>query len=733
MTVLAPPQLARSPETIPVTFYKNCRDTKPTKLGTLQDLFDAINSGKGYNPSLREQSDSNKEQYQKSKSKLPGFSIGKFSSRNDSKCVTYSGLMGFDIDKISSSELMYKLLEEVKKIDFIYAAFPSVSGLGLRLLVYTAATAESHKSFYKHIVLLLKKSLGDGQQFHIDSSTSNISRLWYYSALKNEELYINVSSRIIKTIPVPTKKTTAGFTHNGLKSKNQNTTEKKQSLTEAQKFELVSKIVEQRNVSGRNNYVMNITRLASENGISKDYIISNLMALEEDGFTSKEITRTVNYNYNNVNSNYEDLQLLKYANETIGHDIARRITTTLSDSKPVHPEPKTEEEKHKNQFVQIRDYLDTNYDLRRNVISLDIECKSKDKPFYDSLNESDLACELMENNFKSVERVLKMILNSSKISSYNPLKFYLDNLPKWTPEKPDYISMLSNYVVAKQQDLFNHHFKKMLVRSLACSLRHIPFNKQCFTIIGNQNDGKTSFLRFLIPKTLREYYKENLSLDKDGLIALAQNIFINLDEIATIPYKDRNKIKTLLTAEHIKVRLPYAAKETKSPRLANFLASTNDKELLTDDTGNVRWLVFEILGIKHDNGGAKGYNKNIDIDNVYAQAYYLLQNGFKYMLTSDEITVSERNNKEYVKTFTELEIMKDLYSYDSEKIAANFITTTEILTTLADTYPKINFRTTMIGKALNHMGIPKESGYSRRKRHSIKGYYLKVSLLPRDI
>ena len=98
-----------------------------------------------------------------------------------------------------------------------------------------------------------------------------------------------------------------------------------------------------------------------------------------------------------------------------------------------------------------------------------------------------------------MESALMALLKSKFVPKFDPLKSYLENLPKWDESQPDYIEELANYVKSKDQYWFNLQFKKMIVRSLACSLNITAFNKQCFTLVGKQNDGKSSFLRFICP------------------------------------------------------------------------------------------------------------------------------------------------------------------------------------------------------------------------------------------
>ena len=223
--------------------------------------------------------------------------------------------------------------------------------------------------------------------------------------------------------------------------------------------------------------------------------------------------------------------------------------------------------------------------------------------------------------------------------------------------------LLANFVTAKDQDWFNYHFKKTLVRVIACALTRIAFNKQCFTIVGKQDDGKTSFIRFLCPPSLKNYIKEDLDIhNKDGRLTLAQNFIINFDEFSNFSRFDINKIKSFFTIDKVKERLPYDRVSMNFPRRASFFAGTNKSEFLTDETGNVRWLTMEIESIQHDNGGAKGYNQNVDINRVWAQAYVLLQSGFVYQLTPDDIKKSEANNQRFSRTSYEEELIMQRFT-----------------------------------------------------------------------
>jgi predicted P-loop ATPase len=369
-------------------------------------------------------------------------------------------------------------------------------------------------------------------------------------------------------------------------------------------------------------------------------------------------------------------------------------------------------------------YINDRYQLRFNYIANEIEVAFKrNKPRFTILNAKDLLRELQHKKCKASDRSLKVSLTSSFVPRYNPITAYFENLPKWAGSV-DHIANLASYVKASDKDFFNAQFKKMLVRVVACATDAIPFNKQCFTLVGKQNDGKTSFVRFLCPPQLQTYFKENLDIDKDGRLALCQNLIINLDELAMFSKADINQIKTYFSIETVKDRPPYGDKPVLFKRTASFFASTNNKEFLTDETGNVRWLVFEIDGIQHDNGGANGYAQNVNINDVWSQAYTLLQNGFDFKLSVDEVAYSEKmNNEKYRKTTYEMELIQQYFEPATKESHELFYTNAMILEDLTcGRSNKLNF--IQIGRALTALGYVKGRKYNVEKKFQVEGYFL---------
>lgn len=133
---------------------------------------------------------------------------------------------------------------------------------------------------------------------------------------------------------------------------------------------------------------------------------------------------------------------------------------------------------------------------------------------------------------------------------------------------------------------------------------------------------------------------DNLPKDeKDAKIVLTQNFIVNLDELAALSKQEINTLKSLFSADKIKVRFPYDKKDTVVRRVGNFIGSTNQTTFLYDETGSVRWLCFVADKIDFS------YKENFNIDNLWMQAYSLSKDvNFQEKLTTNDIKLNEERN-----------------------------------------------------------------------------------------
>lgn len=308
---------------------------------------------------------------------------------------------------------------------------------------------------------------------------------------------------------------------------------------------------------------------------------------------------------------------------------------------------------------------------------------------------------------------LEILLKSHWIEKYNPIENYFKNLPKWNGE--NHIQKLANYITTTDNASFQNHFEKWLTRAVLCSLKKGYVNKQCFVLFNTkQNSGKTSFLRFLIPTELEKYYTEDIGIDKDGLISLCKSLIINIDELSVMSKIDVNTLKSFISKNTINARLPYDRKSSLMHRTASFCGSTNRSDFLTDETGSVRWQIFEVLEIDFN------YSKEININQVWAQAYFnaFERKNYNPELTAEDILENEKRNEKYKQISLEQEII--ITHFEKSENKNEFLTATDIMLAMNNALG-VRLNIIKIGKALTVLNYER----IKHSKRQVYGYVIK--------
>ena len=691
---------------------------------TFQDLLNEMQHADSLELSnkLSEAYKSDPTLYKQLKENLNGFVMGEFTKRTDKDCLCYVPLLVFDIDGYEDPIFTEFDLSRLHQNDYVFAAFPSPSKHGLRILIWADVTPETHKAVYisicEHLSDFLNMGTDKKQKPHIDTSTQNISRLWFYTYVPSESLYLNTDSLVFSATPQ----------NKDLYKTILRPQEQQDIICDSDIITACQTMLKKRKIpQGRNNEVFCLACLLNEHGLSENAILEHCLTYTETDFDEKEVNKT-------VDSALKRSQHAKFSTNQVQRFIENKTTlngTKTIISTPSVSEPKAEEIKDENddsvysdekmpKVTLLKNYLNRTKDLRFNEVAFKVEISKKGKNQFEKLKFENLYIEILEKSkLNGIREMLESLLNSDFIPRYNPIKSYLISLREWDETQPDYISQLSNYIKAKNEYWFKEQFKKMLVRTLACATGEVKFNKQCFTLVGKQNDGKTSFVRFLCPPQLKEHFKENLNLEhKDSLFALARNFIINLDELASFSRKDLNMAKSYFTLGEFQEREHFGKWDESYTRIASFFASTNKSDFLTDETGSVRWLIMEIEGINFN------YRQEINIDLVWSQAYALLKNGFEYEITKEEIAYSEKNNKRFNQISYEMELIQQHFEVCNKEEFDLYASAAVIKDELeVGTNRKLTFE--KIGKALKMLGFEFERKYDKEKRNTINGYYLK--------
>ena len=320
-------------------------------------------------------------------------------------------------------------------------------------------------------------------------------------------------------------------------------------------------------------------------------------------------------------------------------------------------------------------------------------------------------------------------LKSDMVPAVHPIRAWLDELAPWTSDEPDWIDMVAQQVTVKPSPLSNSLknaasgyslefkgmefwracFKKWFVAMVASWMKDEVVNHTVLVLIGRQGIFKTTWLDHLIPPELRAYSSKlplSGQITKDDRLRLCENAMLNIDELDAICGREMNIVKSLLTCTDVNERAAYGRLKERRVRLASFCASTNNREFLTDITGNRRWLPFEVESIQDP------FYTLLPYERMYAQAKALVECGYySYWFDMEEIEVLEKHNEEFRAQDNEEQLLPILFDVPAEG-KGEFMTTAEISDKLVSHGGiKKPMSTRRLGVIMSKMGFQKAQVY----------------------
>lgn len=378
---------------------------------------------------------------------------------------------------------------------------------------------------------------------------------------------------------------------------------------------------------------------------------------------------------------------------------------------------------------QIEEFLRQRFAFRRNSITKKVYYRPHDQEIFEPCIYNNI-WRLLQHNLRyfGVKKIpitdVQTLLESDFVREFHPIKEYFESLPEWDTQT-DYIDLLSSHVKCENQEFWRIQFKKALVRMIACSYANVE-NRIVMTLYTqSQNIGKNRFIKFLCPPRLLEYFKEDpITEHKDSEIALTQNFIWHMDELESLGKRDLTSLKSFISRSTTKQRMAYARQEETRPRIVNFWASTNKDEFL-QDVQNTRWLCFRVTHINWDYHNKETKIFNIDIDNVWSQAWYLFKQGnFQYQLSDTERHEQHSQNKAFETSSVEKQLINKYISpMKPFAVNAEFMMPAEILQYLiTKSGVRMNLNSYSIVPAMVQLGF-KES-HQTVNGNKMKGFWL---------
>ena len=297
-----------------------------------------------------------------------------------------------------------------------------------------------------------------------------------------------------------------------------------------------------------------------------------------------------------------------------------------------------------NMMVFLRD----RYDFRYNVLMKYTEYKTKgswhDFAPVDPRVQKRMTLDVQLADIRVSIKDVRNFLESDYIANYDPIDEYLFQCEgKW--DGKDHIRALARTVPTANPhwaDWFYIWYLGMVDQWRGINHR-LYGNSVAPLLISKQGFNKSTFCRRLIPQELQWGYTDNLVLSEKRQVyqAMAQTLLINLDEFNQIsPQVQQGFLKNLIQLPNVKMKRPYGGHVEEFPRLASFIATSNMDDILTDPSGNRRFIGVELTG-PIDVSVKPNYIQ------LFAQAMAAIRAGEKTYFDSVETALLMQSNRQF--------------------------------------------------------------------------------------
>ena len=322
---------------------------------------------------------------------------------------------------------------------------------------------------------------------------------------------------------------------------------------------------------------------------------------------------------------------------------------TIPDFKAPEEGKKVDKNSIRENIVNMMQLLESRYDFRYNTVMKYVEYLPKDKGWYgyrpvDPRVQKRMTLEVQLADIRVSIKDVRNFLESDYIKNYNPIEEYLFQCyDKW--DGKDHIRALARTVPTTNPhwaDWFYTWFLGMVDQWRGYSHRQYG-NSVAPLLISKQGYNKSTFCRRLLPPELQWGYSDNLILSEKRQVyqAMAQFMIINLDEFNQIsPQVQQGFLKNLIQLPTLKYKPPYGSHVMEFPRLASFIATSNMKDILSDPSGNRRFIGVELTG-PIDVSVRPNYQQ------LFAQALTALHNGEKSYFDAEQVKLIMKNNCQF--------------------------------------------------------------------------------------
>ena len=347
-------------------------------------------------------------------------------------------------------------------------------------------------------------------------------------------------------------------------------------------------------------------------------------------------------------------------------------------------------------------FLNANFDFRYNVLTDMPECKPKNTNTYRMIDKrmlNSLSYKAMMQGIDCKDADVKRFLFSDQITTHHPFKDYIATLPEW--DGIDRVTMLGARVSGKAMWLNGFH--RWMLGMVA---QWLGYPARCanalapILISAEQGMCKSTFCSILLPEELRGYYTDKFAITSTSGCEQKISTFglINMDEFDQYTERMMTLLKNLMQMKKVNYRKCFKAYFSDLPRIASFIGTSNEKSLLTDETGSRRFLCIEV---------EKPIDCSpIDYTQLYAQLKFELESGKRYWLSKEEEEEIQLHNRAFYRHSPEEEAFFKVFALPKDGEPCTELMSVDIHRILLKRFPVLmrGVKPTKIGRVMTKVG-----------------------------
>ena len=347
-------------------------------------------------------------------------------------------------------------------------------------------------------------------------------------------------------------------------------------------------------------------------------------------------------------------------------------------------------------------FLNENFDFRYNVLTDMPECKPKNTTTYRMIDKrmmNSLSYKAMMQGIDCKDADVKRFLFSDQIATHHPFQDYIATLPEW--DGTDRVTKLAARVSGKAMWLNGFH--RWMLGMVA---QWLGYPARCanalapILISAEQGMCKSTFCSILLPEELRGYYTDKFAITSTSGCEQKISTFglINMDEFDQYTERMMTILKNLMQMKKVNYRKCFKAYFSDLPRIASFIGTSNEKSLLTDETGSRRFLCIEV---------EKPIDCSpIDYTQLYAQLKFELESGKRYWLSKEEEEEIQLHNRAFYRHSPEEEAFFKVFALPKDGEPCTELMSVDIHRILLKRFPVLmrGVKPTKIGRIMTKVG-----------------------------